>query len=220
MKNDLPQLLPLMINMEYKKVVIFGGGQVGERKASLFVKYAPTTLISRSFTSKIHDLEKQGLELIRVNTLSDNEIQDYINGAFIVIPATSDRKLNKKIADLAHSNRCLVNSVDGLDDLAVPSIINRGNITLAISTQGASPALSKFIRLKIEETIPDDAEFEDMVRLLKEMREILKTKVTTQKDRASILWDILEDEDVWKALGKSYEVAFDVARKHMELNPC
>jgi len=207
-----------MIDMEHKKVVIFGGGQVGERKATLFVKYAPTTLISRSFTSRIYDLGRQGLELIRVSTLSDNEIQDHINDAFIVIPATSDMELNIKISDLAHSNGCLVNSVDGPDDLAVPSIIKRGNITLAISTQGASPALSKFIRLKIEETIPDGAEFEEMVQLLKEMREILKTEVTNQKDRASILWEILEDEDVWKALGESYKVAFDIARKHMEVN--
>jgi len=208
-----------MINMEHKKVVIFGGGQVGERKATLFVKYAPTTIISRSFTRGIHDLNRHGLELIKISTLSDNEILDYITGAFIVIPATSDRELNKRITDIAHSNRCLVNSVDGLDDLAVPSIIKRGDITLSISTQGASPALSKFIRLKIEETIPDDAEFEDMVRLLKKMREILKAEVTAQKDRASILWDILEDEDVWKALGGSYELAFDIARKHIEQNP-
>ncbi len=219
MNDDLPRLLPLMINMEHKKVVIFGGGQVGERKATLFVKYAPTTLISRSFTRGIHDLNRHGLELIKISTLSDNEILDYINGAFIVIPATSDRELNKRIADIAHSIRCLVNSVDGLDDLAIPSIIKRGDITLSISTQGASPALSKFIRLKIEETIPDEAEFEDMVRLLKKMREILKAEVTAQKDRASILWDILEDEDVWKALDGSYEVAFDIARKHVEQNP-
>ena len=95
-----------MINMEHKKVVIFGGGQVGERKATLFVKYAPTTLISRSFTQGIHDLNRYGLELIRISTLSDNEIFDYINGAFIVIPSTSDRELNKRIADLKEAERC------------------------------------------------------------------------------------------------------------------
>jgi len=204
-----------MIDLSNRRVVIFGGGQVGERKAALFFRYGPTTVISHSFTPGIQELSGQGLNLIETQILSDDEILDHIKDAFIVIPTTSDLELNKRIADLGHRMGCLVNSVDGLEDLAVPSIIERGDITLAISTKGASPALSKFMRLKIEETIPDKGEFKEMARLLKQMRQILKQEVTDQKDRSGILWSILEDKDVWNALSKSYEQGFDIARKHI-----
>jgi precorrin-2 dehydrogenase/sirohydrochlorin ferrochelatase len=215
LKDNRHKLLPLMIDLNNKRVVIFGGGQVGERKAALFFRYGPTTVISRSFTPGIQELKQQGLSLIKKQLLSDDEILHHIKDAFIVIPTTSDLEFNKHISDLAHEMGCLVNSVDGLEDLAVPSIIERGDITLAISTHGASPALSKFMRLKIEEAIPDKSEFKEMARLLKDMRKILKQEVADQKDRSGILWSILEDKDVWNALGESYENGLDIALKHI-----
>lgn len=214
MNDKEPKLLPLMIDMSDHNVVIFGGGQVGERKAALFSRFAPTTVISRSFTPGIRELEGPATNLVKTSgVLSDDEIENYVNDAFIVIPTTSDMELNRRITDIAHRCGCLVNSVDGLEDLAVPSIIERGDITVAISTKGASPALSKYMRKTIEKVIPD--EFEAMARLLKEMRPQLKLKVATQKERSRILWAVLEDRDVWDALGQSYEEAQDIALKHI-----
>ena len=213
MNDNMPGLLPLLIDMNERKVVIFGGGQVGERKAALFSRYAPTTVISRSFTPALKELGLQGVCLVNTGTeLPDDEIARYVRGAFIVIPTTSDLELNRKIRDIAHNNGCLVNSVDGIQDLVVPSIIERGDIILAISTSGASPALSKYMRQKVEQAI--GPQFEDMARLLGEIRPVLKKEVGSQAERSKILWAILEDEDVWKALSESYELAFDIALKH------
>jgi len=189
LNDNIPGLLPLLIDMSDRKVVIFGGGQVGERKAALFSRYAPTTVISRSFTPAIQKLGRQAVCLVNTGgELSDER-------------------------DIAHNNGCLVNSVDGLEDLVVPSIIERGDIILAISTGGASPALSKYMRQKIEQAI--GPQFEDMARLLGQIRPVLKKEVGSQADRSRILWAILEDEDVWKALAESYELAFDIALKHI-----
>ena len=214
MNDNMPGLLPLLIDMNDRKVVIFGGGQVGERKAALFSRYAPTTVISRSFTPALKELGQQGVCLVNTGTeLPDVEIIDYVRDAFLVIPTTSNLELNRKIRDIAHNNGCLVNSVDGIQDIVVPSIIERGNIILAISTGGASPALSRYMRQKIEQAI--GPHFEDMARLLGEIRPVLKKEVGSQADRSRILWAILEDEDVWKALAESYELAFDIALKHI-----
>jgi len=214
LNDNSPRLLPLLIDMNDRKVVIFGGGQVGERKAALFSRYAPTTVISRSFTPAIWELGRQGVCLVNVGTeLPVDEISLYVGDAFLVIPTTSDLELNRKIRDIAHNNGCLVNSVDGPEDIVVPSIIERGDIILAISTGGASPALSRYMRQKIEQAI--GPQFEDMARLLGGIRPVLKKEVGSQADRSKILWAILEDEDVWKALAESYELAFNIALKHI-----
>lgn len=214
LQDSKPKLLPLMIDMTDRKVVIFGGGQVGERKSVLFSRYAPTTVISRDFTPILQDLGDKELKLIKITgTMSDDEILDYLDSAFLVIPTTSDREFNIRIANIAHQRGCLVNSVDGLDDLAIPSIVERGDITIAISTRGASPALSKYMRKKIETMIP--AEFETMALLQKEMRVRLKASIPDQRERANILWAILEDEDVWSALTHSYEQALEIALKYL-----
>ncbi len=214
MNDNIPRLLPLLIDMNDRKVVIFGGGQVGERKAVLFSRYAPTTVISRSFTPAIKELGRQGVSLVNTGgELSDDEIALYVRDAFLVVPTTSDLELNRKIRDIAHNNGCLVNSVDGLQDLVVPSIIERGDIILAISTGGASPAFSRYMRQKLEQVI--GPQFEDMARLLGEIRPVLKKEVVSQADRSGILWAILEDKDVWNALSESYELAFDIALKHI-----
>ncbi len=187
---------------------------MGERKSVLFSRYAPTTVISRGFTPILQDLGGEELKLIKTTgIMSDAEILDYLEGAFLVIPTTNDREFNIRIANLAHQCGCLVNSVDGLDDLAIPSIVERGDITIAISTRGASPALSKYMRKKIETVI--SAEFETMALLQKEMRVQLKASIPDQKERASILWAILEDKDVWSALTHSYEQALEIALKHL-----
>lgn len=203
-----------MVDMNNRTVIIFGGGQVGERKAVLFCKYAKTTVISRTFTPALLELAKHGIELIKTSgMLSDDDITDYVKHSFIVVPATSDLELNSRISGIAREHSCLINSVDGVEDLAIPSIIERGDIIIAISTGGASPALSKYLRKKIEQTV--DPHFEDMARLLKEIRPVLKQRVVDQQDRSNILWGIVEDREVWEAMTISYEQAMDIALKNI-----
>ncbi len=209
------KFLPLMLDLAGKEVVIFGGGAVGERKAMLFSGFADVTVISRDFTHALEALfEDEKIKLIKVKDMTDDDIRNYMKNAFIVIPATSDSLFNEKIASIAQKSTKLVNRVDDMGDIIVPSVIRRGEIVLGISTLGNSPALSKFIRHKLEEVITP--EFEQMARLQNEMREYLKSHVMSQKDRSEILWNIINDDDVWGALGESYEKAYKVALEHIE----
>lgn len=210
MKN----FLPLMLNLAGKDVVIFGGGEVGERKAALFCKHANVTVVSREFTPLLNRLSDEGkLKLISVKDLDEKEIDGYMKNAFIAIPATNDAVLNEMIAKLASMNGKLVNRVDETGDIIVPSVIGLGDIVIGISTGGKSPALSRYIRERIEKVVTPD--FAQMSRLQNELREELKTRVTDQKRRREILQGVINDTDVWAALVESYDKAYKIASKHI-----
>jgi precorrin-2 dehydrogenase/sirohydrochlorin ferrochelatase len=210
----MKKFLPLMLDLTGKEVVIFGGGEVGERKASLFCEHAKVVVVSREFTPLLSRLSEGGkIKLIKVKDLNDKEVYQYMKNAFITIPATSDASLNERIGKLAAESGKLVNRVDDMGDIIVPSVIERGDIVIGISTLGSSPALSKYIRERVEEVVTPD--FEWMARLQNEMREMLKSQVHDQKERRRILWSIINDNEVWSAFGESYEKAYKVALKHI-----
>ena len=211
----MKDFLPLMLDLSGKEVLIFGGGDVGERKASLFADHSKVTLISREFTPGLTDLfENKRIKLIKVKDLTEKEIRPYMRNAFIVIPATNDALLNDKIAAIAGKTGKLVNRVDDLGDIIVPSVIRRGDIVIGISTLGQSPALSKYIRMRFEEVITP--RFANMAKLQNEFRELLKSRVHDQKKRKEILWNIINDNEVWTAFDASYEKAFKIALKHID----
>lgn len=203
----MSKLLPLVIDLENKKIVIFGGGAVGERKAKLF-QGADLTVVSKDFTCALRRLKDEGCIKLIESDLEDIKIESIIEDAFLVVPATDDLALNSKIAAMAKRHKILVNSVDRVDDIIVPSIIKRGDITIGISTLGKSPAMSKFIRKKLERII--DEKYADMVRLQGEIRALLKQQVRDPKLRKRILWDILSDEEIWQSLD-DYEKARSMA---------
>lgn len=200
--------LPLMLDLSGKKIVIFGGGSVGERKAELFSDCADTLVVSLDFSQKLKELEASGkVKLVRLNLLeaSDSELKNLISGSFIVIPATSNFELNQKIADIARESDILINQVDALGSVVIPSVIKRGDLVIGISTLGHSPAVSKYTRRKIEGLITP--EYSDMIRLQDELRSYLKQHVAEQKQRKEIIWKILESDSVWNGFSESYEEA-------------
>ncbi|WP_440953537.1 precorrin-2 dehydrogenase/sirohydrochlorin ferrochelatase family protein [Methanococcoides sp. FTZ1] len=212
--------LPLFIDLSDKKVVIFGGGTVGLRKASLFSEYAQTVVVSVDFVPELQDLgSSSSVELISMDltSVSDEKLKELVADAFLVIPATNMVELNDRIVELARISGALVNRVDMADDVVIPSVIRRGGLTIGISTFGSSPAMSKYTRRKIETFITP--QYGDMIKLQDEIRTLLKSKITEQKARKAILWEILEDRSVWDALEISYEKgynkAYDIVQEHI-----
>jgi len=207
--------LPLFLDLKARLVVIFGGGAVGERKARLFSQYGPVRVLSRDFSPGLQELAKNSqrqIELVKCDLSYD--FGKYLHGAFIVIPATSDSKLNRAIEEEARDMNILVNKVEGVGDVVVPSILQRGCIAIAISTE--SPALTKYLRLRLEEELNDS--YQDMARLINQIRKENKEIVAAQKDRARIIWEILLDDEVWRLLEVSYEKAYMRARSHVCLD--
>ena len=151
---------------------------------------------------------RDSIELIRDDL--QKGFERYLHNAFIVIPATSDPKLNRAIEIEASKRGILVNKVDGAGEVVVPSLIRKGPITIAISTE--NPALSKYMRLQLEKELSGN--YQAMSQLLSDIRPELKRSISLQKERARILQEILEDQVVWSLLDTSYEKAYMRARSH------
>jgi precorrin-2 dehydrogenase/sirohydrochlorin ferrochelatase len=210
--------LPLFIDFSDKLVVIFGGGTVGERKACRFLQKAKVTVISRSLTPALETCAASGrIQYVSkdLSELTEPEIRELITGAFLVIPATPDAAINQKIMNAAKTQNILINSTQDADEVILPSFIERGGLLIAISSGGDSPAVTKFARMKIESVI--DGDFEKMISLQNDVREHLKTVIPDQKKRGEILWQIMNDEEIWRLLskdfGKAKEAAFNKVKK-------
>ena len=205
--------LPLFIDFSGKRVVIFGGGAVGERKARYF-SAADVVVLSHHFTPGLEAMAKDGSVRLEHKTVKKEDINALIEGAFLVVAATGDPVLNEEITRASTAAGILANSATGDSPVTIPSLINKDQFMVAISTGGRSPAMSKYLRLKIEASLGED--IEKMVTLQERIRERLKVVVKDQKGREEILWDILDDASVWDALGESPEKAFAIALKYIE----
>lgn len=204
--------LPLILDLSGRKIVIFGGGSVGERKAELFCGCADTLVVSLDFSERLQELESSGqIRLVKLDLLaaSDSELREIVSDAFIVIPATSNFELNRKITVIAQESDILINQVDALGNVVIPSVIKRGDLVIGISTLGHSPAVSKYTRKQIESVITPA--YSDMIRLQDELRSYLKQHVAEQRKRKEILWRILESKTVWEGFSESYEKAAEAA---------
>jgi precorrin-2 dehydrogenase/sirohydrochlorin ferrochelatase len=197
------ELLPLYLDLSSKRVVIFGGGRVAERKARLFSYYARVFVISKAFTPQLTQMGKEGALSLVQTDLSEG-FERFFQDAFIAIPATNDPGLNGSIEMRAKELGILVNKVDGVGDVVVPSIVRKGPLSITISTK--SPALTKYIRIKLDEELTE--EYEGMARLLGQIRKELKIKVPDQEERSRRLWKVLQDYEVWRLLRKSYQEAY------------
>jgi precorrin-2 dehydrogenase/sirohydrochlorin ferrochelatase len=202
-------MIPLFVDCSGKRIVIFGGGEVASRKAAYFSE-AEVLVVSRSFSHKMSILpvERRMLDAGRV---SDEVITGIIGGAFLVIGALSDPIQNNRIKNLCRAQNILFNNADGeAGDVIIPSVTGGKNYLLAISTKGNSPAVSRFIRENLEQHFPA---LDDMIALQRDLRAQLKHTEPSLLRRNAILWDVLNDREIWKALKNNPDRACILVRE-------
>jgi precorrin-2 dehydrogenase/sirohydrochlorin ferrochelatase len=160
---------PLYLNMDSKKVLLVGAGSIATHKLEKLL----------DFTSNVHivslNISEEAQKLIRQNDLTlyqrAYQVGD-IKGFDIVIIATDDEVLHQKIYEESRGLGILVNSVDNMKycDFIFPSYLQKGDLTVAFSTGGASPAFAKKIRQHFEKNIPHNVE-----AFLTQMKALRKT---------------------------------------------
>lgn len=186
---------PLIHDLTGKKVVIFGGGDVGERKARFFEGEADVTVISQTFTEGFDDLD---VDRVTRDIAKNDAYKEHLVDAFLVVPATSDAALNAEIEEEARRRGALVNRVDGTGEVVVPSVLDFDEFMVAITTYGKSPAVSKRVRQRLEEALGE--EFSGMVTVQEKARALLKETVEEQRERSRVLNELMRDDGVWKLL--------------------
>ena len=203
-------MIPLLVDCSGKRIVIFGGGAVASRKARYFSDEADVLVVSRSFSKKISTLPVRR-RVLDVNTVSDDQIEGIIEGTFLVISTLSDFSQNNRIGNICRAKKILFNNADGeAGDVFIPSVTGGTNYTLAISTKGSSPAVSRFIREHLERCYPA---LDEMIALQHEVREQLKLIEPSQSRRTAILWELLNDQDLWESLKKDPARAREQVKK-------
>ncbi len=190
-------MIPLFVDCLGKKVVIFGGGEVAARKAARFAQKADVFVISRSFSKRCRTLPVHFQEL-DIKTVPDETINNIIDNAFLVIAALSDTHENNRIGELCRKNQVLFNNADGENgDVVIPAVSEGCHYVFAISTQGESPAISRYLRQEIETRYPA---LDAMIELQGRLRERLKKTGLSQAERRTILWKVLNDQKIWESL--------------------
>lgn len=165
---------PLYLCIEGKPVVIVGGGRVAERKARTLLGHgAAVTVIAPEITEGLHDLVATG----RIDWIERRFKEGDVAGAMLVFAATGNRDVDGAVSAQARQRGILVNAADMPDfcTALVPSVLRRGRLQIAVSTQGASPGLARDIRRSLEKEFPDW--WEPYLNTLAEVRLLIKERV-------------------------------------------
>ncbi len=193
-----------MLDLTARRVLIFGGGDVGARKAAYFSHEAEVTVISRSFSPNLDGLAIRRQET-DLSALPDEAFQGFLQGAFLAVAATPDASLNNRIGRLCAEAGVLFNNAAGEPgDVTIPSVVRGNRFLVAVSTRGKSPAVSRYLRMRLE---ADYADLDAMIELQEEIRPMLRETEPVQAERARILWAILSDDEIRAALAADYDRA-------------
>ncbi len=148
---------PFFLQLDKLPCLIVGGGDVAERKIDLLIKAnADITIVSIDFTDYILELAKKNNIKCITQEYSDDLLKN--KEYKFVIAATNNVSLNEEIALDCDKHNIIINVVDQPDicDFIFPSILERGDITVAVSTGGASPVLARVLRTKLETMVPSN----------------------------------------------------------------
>jgi precorrin-2 dehydrogenase/sirohydrochlorin ferrochelatase len=160
---------PAYLSLKNRKVLLIGGGVIALEKLEKLLDFTKNIDIITQESSKdflsfatLHNIN------IRIKAYQHGDIDGYD----IVVVATNTIELHKSIYKESRSTRVLVNSVDNTAycDFIFPSYIKKGDLTISVSTGGASPAMAKRLRLYLEKLIPNTID-----PFLKEMKKLRKT---------------------------------------------
>lgn len=200
---------PVFLDIKNQPCVVIGGGSVALRKVNMLLDHeAQVTVISPQLCLELEKMTESTINVIR---------RDYQSGdveeAFVVVAATDNPLANEQVAREASEKGKLINVVDvpALSNFIVPSYLRRGDLTVAVSTNGKSPALARKIRTSLEEKF--GVEYAQLISMVEEVRSELKVKgitVSTETWQQALdidsLLDLIRSKQVSQAKAKLLEV--------------
>lgn len=194
----------LCLKLQDAPCLVVGGGQVGERKIKTLLSCgAKVYLISRDLTPELQAAVDQG----HIEWLARAYETRFIENKRLVIGATDDQPLNERLNQEARERGILCNIVDNppLGDFILPAIVQRGDLSIAVSTSGKSPALAKKIRQELEHDFPGI--YGSYVDLLGLIRSHVLARGLTQKENQT-LFEALVDAPLLTWLEKGEADSF------------
>jgi len=177
-------LLPIFVKLRGRLVVVVGGGAIAEGKLSaLFAAGSRIRVIAPEITKGIAQEVSQGRAEWRQKHFESSDL----DGAFLVIAATSAPGVNEAVYREADAGGILCNAVDDIErcHFYYGSVVQRGDLQIAISTNGKSPALAQRLRLQLEQQF--GPEYELWLEWLGAARELLRAGDDTPESKKILL---------------------------------
>ncbi len=182
---------PAILDLAGRRTLVVGGGNVGEGKVrGLLAARATVRVVTLEATEQIRRWASEERIALELRAFEPSDL----DGCFLVIAATERNDVNVAVFEGAEARQMLCNVVDvtHLCNFILPSISRRGDLAIAVSTGGASPALARRIRLAIEQCYGD--EYAVAMELLGSLREELKERYPSPRDRKIVFERLVYSE--------------------------
>ncbi len=160
---------PVFLDISGKTCLVVGGGKVGARKAKgLLAAGASVRVVSLEFDRALSEPCLSGIHKQQKAFEPDD-----LNGVSLVFAATDNMALNTEVRNACHRAGILCNIADGMDkgDFILPAVVDRGDLQVAVSTGGASPAFARQLRMELEGMF--GPEYTSMLTLMANVRKVL-----------------------------------------------
>ena len=181
---------PLFVNLDKSPVLVVGGGEIAERKINLIIKAnAKVEVLARKFSPNVENLiNKNKLKKIKSNL----DISTLDSNYSLIIAATDNKQINKKLFNFANKNNILINVVDQPDlcTCTFGSIVERGDLVVAISTGGNAPVFARNLREKFETLLPQSTK--QLIDFSASIREKVMNSFS-QFNKRRIFWELFFD---------------------------
>lgn len=167
------ELYPIFLKVSQLKVLIVGGGNVGLEKLTFLLKSSPNAKVQMAaldfLPATVELAKKHDVELVQ-----EAYHKKFLEGKHMVIACTDNTKVNEEVYRDCRERSILVNVADNppFCDFYMGGIVTKGNVKVAISTNGKSPTTAKRLRQFFEDVLPED--IDDLVKNLNEYRKTLK----------------------------------------------
>lgn len=188
-------LFPVFFKLNHLHVLVVGGGNIGHEKVNALLENCPTAniiVVATWFLPELTELAKQApnLELIQ-KAFSCGDLL----GKDLAIAATNDHELNLQIWESAKCSKVLINVADTpeLCDFYLGSIVQKGSLKIAISTNGKSPTVAKRLKQVLQEAIPGS--INDVLDKLHVIRDRLKGDFTEKVKQLNHITEVLVKKD-------------------------
>ncbi|MCF0039272.1 precorrin-2 dehydrogenase/sirohydrochlorin ferrochelatase family protein [Dyadobacter fanqingshengii] len=187
-------LFPIFLKLENLHTLIVGGGYVGLEKITAVLDNSPlanVSLVSPDIRQEIRDMAEANSRI----SLIERKFEDAdLAAKDLVIVATNDKEENARIASVARSKNMLTNVADtpAICDFYLSSVVRKGNLKVAISTNGMSPTLAKRLKEVLGEALPDN--LETAMEQLKAVRDMLKGDFASKVDELNRITSVLTEK--------------------------
>jgi precorrin-2 dehydrogenase/sirohydrochlorin ferrochelatase len=209
----MSKFYPILVDLHGKRALVVGGGKVAQRKIETLLEHgASVQVVARELTATLKALRKDE----EIECLGDEFSEAFLEGTFLVFAATDDASLNRRVSQAAQQRGLLVNAVDQPADcnFIVPSVLARGDLLIAVSTSGKSPAFARKVRVELERHFGE--EYGLFLNLMGNLRKEILRLGLSQEENKSAFEELVYSDLLQTIRRKEWVAASQIIEKVLE----